>query len=55
MREEVGGEQNTIVQWDEKWRCKLVFLCNIIKPLIAVNLQLGGRGCVITDMYDVYV
>lgn len=42
----------TTVLRDEKLQCDLAFLCDIAKHITALNLQLQGRGHVITDMYD---
>ena len=38
---------------NKKSHCDLVFLCDITKQITALNLQLQGRGRVITVMYDV--
>ncbi|XP_074513327.1 general transcription factor II-I repeat domain-containing protein 2-like [Sebastes fasciatus] len=36
---------------DKKLRCEVAFLCDITSHLNALNLQLQGRGHVITEMY----
>ena len=36
---------------DRKFLCELAFLCDIQSHLNVLNLQLQGRGRVITDMY----
>lgn len=37
---------------DKKLQCEVAFLCDIMSHLNALNLQLQGRGHVITDMYN---
>ncbi|XP_031693441.1 general transcription factor II-I repeat domain-containing protein 2-like [Oncorhynchus kisutch] len=36
---------------EQKFLCELAFLCDILSHLDALNLQLQGRGRIITDMY----
>ena len=39
---------------DKKFLCELVFLCDIQSYLDVLNLQLQGRGHVITDIYTLW-
>ncbi|KAL6480985.1 hypothetical protein MHYP_G00090650 [Metynnis hypsauchen] len=43
--------KDTAALRDQKFLCELAFLCDISSHLDALNLQLQGRGCIITDMY----
>lgn len=36
---------------EQKFLCELAFMCDITSHLDALNLQLQGRECIITDMY----
>lgn len=45
------GKDPTVLR-DEKWKCELVFLADTTAHLNTLNLQLQGRDCMITDMYD---
>ena len=57
LREEIctflesKGKDTTDLR-DEKWRYELAFLCDTTKHLNVLNLQLQGKGRVITDMYE---
>uniref|UniRef100_A0A8D0KLQ8 HAT C-terminal dimerisation domain-containing protein n=1 Tax=Salvator merianae TaxID=96440 RepID=A0A8D0KLQ8_SALMN len=56
LREEIGpfleskGKDTAELQ-DKEFLSELAFLCDITSHLDVLNLQLQGRGCVITDMY----
>ncbi|CAF88181.1 unnamed protein product, partial [Tetraodon nigroviridis] len=56
LREEIclfldnKGKDTTQLR-DERFLCEMAFLCDITSHLNAVNLQLQGRGRVISDMY----
>ncbi|XP_025089089.1 general transcription factor II-I repeat domain-containing protein 2-like [Pomacea canaliculata] len=45
------GKDSTVLQ-EEKWKCELAFLCDITTHLNALNLQLQGRGHLITHLHD---
>lgn len=55
LREEIcvfmesKGKDTTELR-DKTFQCELAFLCDIVSHLDALNLQLQGRGHVITDM-----
>ncbi|KAJ3584481.1 hypothetical protein NHX12_014976 [Muraenolepis orangiensis] len=51
MREENCAGKDTAVLREQKFLCELAFLCDISSHLDALNLQLQGRGRIITDMY----
>ncbi|XP_069774260.1 general transcription factor II-I repeat domain-containing protein 2A-like [Narcine bancroftii] len=57
LREEIclfmeSKSKDTTELRDKKCQCELAFLCDIVSHLDALNLQLQGRGHVITDMYS---
>uniref|UniRef100_A0AAZ3REG1 SPIN-DOC-like zinc-finger domain-containing protein n=1 Tax=Oncorhynchus tshawytscha TaxID=74940 RepID=A0AAZ3REG1_ONCTS len=43
--------KDTAELWEQKFLCELAFFCDISSQLDALNLQLQGRGRIITDMY----
>ncbi|KAJ3581435.1 hypothetical protein NHX12_016643, partial [Muraenolepis orangiensis] len=51
MREENCAGKDTAELREQKFLCELAFLCDISSHLDALNLQLQGRGRIITDMY----
>ena len=56
LREEIfqfleSKEKDTAELREQKFLCELAFLCDISSHLDALNLQLQGRGRLITDMY----
>uniref|UniRef100_A0A3P8RHG8 Uncharacterized protein n=1 Tax=Astatotilapia calliptera TaxID=8154 RepID=A0A3P8RHG8_ASTCA len=56
LREEIfqfleSKGQDTAELREQEFLCELAFMCDITSHLIALNLQLQGRGRIITDMY----
>ncbi|KAJ3581439.1 hypothetical protein NHX12_023260, partial [Muraenolepis orangiensis] len=54
MREENCAGKDTAELREQKFLCELAFLCDISSHLDALNLQLQGRGRIITDMYAAF-
>lgn len=47
-----GQQRETTQLQDERFLFEMAFLCDIVSHLNAMNLQLQGRGHVISDMYS---